>query len=168
MKKKENAVAKRYRYLSVLVLVLMLITEWRMALAVIGVVIIGLLLMYIAGKHTKRNAPAQREARNRLGSYAQEIYRGHDVVFLSRAVRQAKENFRELNGAVYSTSRRAQFSENLRRVFVVHVGSLALAVVWISGAWLALKGEIGLGIIAVFMLYVGVLTLSLDRLNIGT
>ena len=147
------------------VMILMLLTEWRMALPVMGTALIVFLLRYIVRRHTRRYAPAQREAFGRLRSYAEEIYWGHDVVRLSRAGRQAKENFRELNGAVYSASRRAQFARNLEWICISLMGSLALAAAWISGAWLVLKGEIGLGVVAVFTLYIGVLALTLNQRN---
>ena len=144
-------------------LVLMLITEWRMALSVAGAAIIGLLLITIARRRAQRCASAQREARSHLRSYAEEIYRGHDVVRLSRAARQTKENFRELNGVVYSTSRRTLFPEGLQLVLVSAAGNLAYVALWISGTGLVLAGQIGLGVIAAFMLYTGVLILLLNR-----
>ena len=95
MMTERNTADRRRRFLAVFVMVLMLITEWQMALAVIGAVMIGLIPIYIAGRHVRRNAPAHTEAHDRLRSYTEEIYQGHHVVHLSRAIRQAKENFRE-------------------------------------------------------------------------
>ena len=167
MRTKRNTADRRRRFLAVLVIALMLITEWHMALAVIGAVMIGLLPTYITGRHARRNVPAQTEARDRLHSYAEEIYQGHDVVRLSRAVRQVKENFRELNGAVYSTSRRALWFRNLQTLLVELGGNLGFAAVWIVGAGMVMMGEIDLGTIAVIMLYTGVLALLLYGQNTG-
>ena len=128
---------------------------------------IGLIPIYIAGRHVRRNAPAQTEARDRLHSYTEEIYQGHDAVRLSRAVRQAKENFRELNGVVYSTSRRALWFRNLQTLLVEMGGNLGFAAVWIVGAGMVMMGQIDLGTVAVFMLYTGVLTVLLHGLNTG-
>jgi ATP-binding cassette subfamily B protein len=167
MRTKRNTADRRHRFLAVLVIALMLITEWHMALAVIGAVMIGLLPMYVVGRHARRNVPAQTEARDRLHSYAEEIYQGHDVVRLSRAVRQVKENFRELNGAVYSTSRRALWFKNLQTLLVEMGGNLSFAAVWIVGAGMVMMGQIDLGTVAVFMLYAGILALLLYGLNTG-
>lgn len=156
---------KLQMFVAIAVMILMLLTEWRMALPVMGTVLIGFILRHIVRQHRRKYAPAQREAFDRLRSYAEEIYRGHDVVRLSRAERQVKENFRELNGAVYSASRRAQFARSLEWICISFTGSLALAAAWISGAWLMLKGKIGLGVVAVFTLYVGVLALILNQWN---
>ena len=165
MRTKRNTADRRHRFLAVLVMALMLITEWHMALAVIGAAMIGLLPMYIAGRHARRNVPAQTEARDRLHSYTEEIYQGHDAVRLSRAVRQVKENFRELNGAVYSTSRRTLWLRNLQTVLAEIGGNLGFAAVWIVGAGLVMMGQIDLGTVAVFMLYAGILALLLYGLN---
>ena len=73
MRTKRNTADRRRRFLAVHVMALMLITEWHMTLAVIGAVMIGLLPMYIAGRHARRNVPAQTEARDRLHSYTEEI-----------------------------------------------------------------------------------------------
>ena len=167
MMTERNTADRRRRFLAVFVMVLMLITEWQMALAVIGAAMIGLLPMYIAGRHARRNVPAQTEARDRLHSYTEEIYQGHHVVHLSRAIRQAKENFRELNGVVYSTSRRALWFKNLQTLLVEMGGNLGFAAVWIVGAGMVMMGEIDLGTVAVFMLYAGILALLLYGLNTG-
>ena len=167
MRTKRNATDRRRRFLAVLVMALMLITEWRMTLAVIGAAMIGLLPMYIAGRHARRNVPAQTEARDRLHSYTEDIYQGHDAVRLSRAVRQVKENFRELNGVVYSTSRRALWFRNLQTLLVEMGGNLGFAAVWIVGAGMVMMGQIDLGTVAVFMLYTGILALLLYGLNTG-
>ena len=167
MMTKRNTADRRRRFLAVFVMALMLITEWQMALAVIGAVMIGLIPIYIAGRHVRRNAPAHTEAHDRLRSYTEEIYQGHDAVRLSRAVRQAKENFRELNGVVYSTSRRALWFKNLQTLLVEMGGNLGFAAVWIVGSGLVMMGQIDLGTIAVIMLYTGVLALLLYGQNIG-
>lgn len=167
MMTKRNTADRRRRFLAVFVMVLMLITEWQMALAVIGAVMIGLIPIYIAGRHVRRNAPAHTEAHDRLRSYTEEIYQGHHVVHLSRAIRQAKENFRELNGVVYSTSRRTLWLRNLQTVLAGMAGNLGFAAVWIVGSRLVMMGEIDLGTIAVIMLYTGVLALLLYGQNIG-
>ena len=167
MMTKRNTADRRRRFLAVFVMVLMLITEWQMALAVIGAVMIGLIPIYIAGRHVRRNAPAHTEARDRLHSYTEEIYQGHDAVRLSRAIRQAKENFRELNGVVYSTSRRTLWFKNLQTVLAGMAGNLGFAAVWIVGSRLVMMGEIDLGTVAVFMLYTGVLALLLYGHNTG-
>lgn len=167
MMTKRNTADRRRRFLAVFVMALMLITEWQMALAVIGAVMIGLIPIYIAGRHVRRNAPAHTEAHDRLRSYTEEIYQGHDAVRLSRAVRQAKENFRELNGVVYSTSRRALWFKNLQTLLVEMGGNLGFAAVWIVGSGLVMMGQIDLGTIAVIMLYTGVLALLLYGQNTG-
>ena len=167
MMTERNTADRRRRFLAVFVMVLMLITEWQMALAVIGAVMIGLIPIYIAGRHVRRNAPAHTEAHDRLRSYTEEIYQGHHVVHLSRAIRQAKENFRELNGVVYSTSRRTLWLRNLQTVLAGMAGNLGFAAVWIVGSRLVMMGEIDLGTIAVIMLYTGVLALLLYGQNTG-
>ena len=128
---------------------------------------IGLIPIYIAGRHVRRNAPAHIEAHDRLRSYTEEIYQGHHVVHLSRAIRQAKENFRELNGVVYSTSRRTLWLRNLQTVLAGMAGNLGFAAVWIVGSGLVMMGQIDLGTIAVIMLYTGVLALLLYGQNTG-
>ena len=89
------------------------------------------------------------------------------MVRLSRAVRQVKENFRELNGVVYSTSRRALWFRNLQTLLVEMGGNLGFAAVWIVGAGMVMMGQIDLGTVAVFMLYAGILALLLYGLNTG-
>ena len=58
MRTKRNTADRRRRFLAVLVMALMLITEWHMALAVIGAAMIGLLPMYIAGRLRTASRPS--------------------------------------------------------------------------------------------------------------
>lgn len=148
-------------------LVMMFLTEWRMSLLAIGATLLGFVLMGLIMGRSQRYFLAQQAALGDLNGYVEEMYTGHDVVRLSRAGRQMKEKFRELNGAVYSANRRAQFLSGIMQPLMGFVGNLGYVAVCVYGSRLALEGEIGLGVIVAFILYVRLFTSPLSNLAQG-
>ena len=148
-------------------LVMMFLTEWRMTLLAIAATMVGFGLMGLIMGRSQRYFLAQQAAIGDLNGYVEEMYSGHDVVRLSRAGRQMKENFRELNGAVYSANRRAQFLSGVMQPLMGFVGNLGYVAVCVYGSRLALEGEIGLGVIVAFILYVRLFTSPLTQLAQG-
>jgi len=148
-------------------LVMMFVTEWRMSLLAIASALLGFLLMGLIVGRSQRYFLAQQAAIGDLNGYVEEMYTGHDVVRLSRAGRQMKERFRELNGAVYSANRRAQFLSGVMQPLMGFTGNLGYVAVCVYGSRLALEGEIGLGVIVAFILYVRLFTSPLSNLAQG-
>lgn len=148
-------------------LVMMFLTEWRMSLLAIGATVLGFVLMGLIMSRSQRYFLAQQAAIGDLNGYVEEMYTGHDVVRLSRASRQMKENFRELNGAVYSAARRAQFLSGVMQPLMGFTGNLGYVAVCVYGSRLAMEGEIGFGVIVAFMMYVRLFTSPLSNLAQG-
>lgn len=148
-------------------LVMMFLTEWRMSLLAIGATVLGFVLMGLIMSHSQRYFLAQQAAIGDLNGYVEEMYTGHDVVRLSRASRQMKENFRELNGAVYSAARRAQFLSGVMQPLMGFTGNLGYVAVCVYGSRLAMEGEIGFSVIVAFMMYVRLFTSPLSNLAQG-
>ncbi|WP_353733960.1 ABC transporter transmembrane domain-containing protein [Oscillibacter sp.] len=65
-------------------LVMMFVTEWRMALAAIAVTALGFLIMAAVMLRSQKYFTARQENLSTLNGYIEEMYSGHDVVRLSR------------------------------------------------------------------------------------
>lgn len=80
-------------------LIMMLVTEWRMALAAIAITLIGFVVMAVIMSRSQKYFVARQQSLGKLNGYVEEMYSGHDVVRISRANNEIKKNFAGMNRA---------------------------------------------------------------------
>ena len=148
-------------------LVMMFVTEWRMALAAIAVTLVGFLIMAAVMLRSQKYFSARQENLSVLNGYIEEMYSGHDVVRLSRANEQVKETFGGMNAALYDAEWRSQFLSGIMQPLMTIIGNLGYVVVYVLGSALAMSGEISFGVIVAFILYVRLFTSPLSTLAQG-
>lgn len=68
-------------------LIMMFVTEWRLALVSIAVTLVGMFLMVIIMSRSQRFFSARQKSLGELNGYVEEMYSGHEIVRISRAVR---------------------------------------------------------------------------------
>ena len=82
-------------------LIMMFATEWRMALAAIGVTLLGFVIMAVVMLRSQRYFVARQENLSTLNGYIEEMYSGHDVVPHLPGQRQDQEDlWRHEHGAL--------------------------------------------------------------------
>ena len=148
-------------------LVMMFVTEWRMALADIGVTVLGFLIMALVMLRSQKFFVARQENLSTLNGYIEEMYSGHDVVRISRANAKIKNAFNGMNGALYGADWKSQFLSGAMQPLMNIVGNLGYVVVCVLGSALAMSGEISFGVIVSFILYVRLFTSPLSTLAQG-
>ena len=148
-------------------LIMMFVTEWRMALAAIAVTMLGFALMAAVMLRSQKYFAARQVNLSTLNGYIEEMYAGHDVVRLSRANDQIKETFGTMNAALYDAEWRSQFLSGIMQPMMNIVGNLGYVAVCVLGAGLAMAGEISFGVIVAFILYVRLFTSPLSTLAQG-
>ena len=148
-------------------LVMMFVTEWRMALAAAAVTLVGFLIMAAVMLRSQKYFSARQENLSTLNGYIEEIYSGHDVVRLSRADRQVKASFGAMNSMLYDAEWRSQFFSGIMQPLMTIIGNLGYVVVCVLGSALAMSGEISFGVIVAFILYVRLFTSPLSTLAQG-
>ena len=148
-------------------LVMMFVTEWRMALAAVAVTLIGFLVMAAVMLRSQKYFAARQENLSTLNGYIEEMYSGHDVVRISRANRKIKDTFGGMNDILYDADWRSQFLSGIMQPLMNVVGNLGYVVVCILGAALTMSNEISFGVIVAFILYVRLFTSPLSTLAQG-
>ena len=148
-------------------LVMMFVTEWRMALAAIGVTLLGFLAMALVMRRSQRYFVRRQRNLSTLNGYIEEMYSGHDVVRISRANDKIKETFGQMNAQLYDAEWRSQFLSGIMQPLMTVVGNLGYVVVCVLGAALAMEGQISFGVIVAFILYVRLFTSPLSTLAQG-
>ena len=148
-------------------LVMMFVTEWRMAFAAIAVTLLGFLIMAIVMLRSQKYFAARQENLSTLNGYIEEMYSGHDVVRISRANQKIKNTFSGLNGMLYDADWRSQFLSGVMQPLMNIVGNLGYVVVCVLGSALAMDGQISFGVIVAFIMYVRLFTSPLSTLAQG-
>ena len=148
-------------------LVMMFVTEWRMALAAVGVTLLGFAVMALVMLRSQGFFVARQENLSTLNGYIEEMYSGHDVVRISRANAKIKDVFDGMNGALYGADWKSQFLSGVMQPLMNIVGNLGYVVVCVLGSALAMGGEISFGVIMSFILYVRLFTSPLSTLAQG-
>ncbi len=148
-------------------LIMMFLTEWRLALCVIGVSLMGsFLIMMIMGRSQKYFV-ARQENLGALNGFIEEMYSGHQVVLVSRAGRKINRVFDKHNAAVYDSNWRSQFLSGVMQPLMHIIGNVGYVVVCVAGAALAMNGAIAFGVIVSFILYVRLFTSPLTQIAQG-
>ena len=145
-------------------LIMMFVTEWRLALAALGITLVGLLLTVLIMSRSQKYFTARQESLGALNGYVEEMYSGHKVVRISRAEAPVGEKFDTLNDAVYDANWRSQFLSGIMQPLMNVIGNLSYVAVCVLGSILALQGIIDIGVIVSFILYVRLFTSPLSQL----
>ena len=148
-------------------LIMMFVTEWRLALAALGITFVGLLLVVLIMSRSQRYFTARQESLGRLNGYVEQMYSGHEVVRISRAAEPVGKAFDALNDAVYDANWRSQFLSGVMQPLMNVIGNLSYVAVCVLGSILAIQGIIDIGVIVSFILYVRLFTSPLTQIAQG-
>ena len=144
-------------------LIMMFVTEWRLALAALGITLVGLLLVVLIMSRSQKYFTARQESLGKLNGYVEEMYSGHEVVRISRAGGPVGKTFDVLNDAVYNANWRSQFLSGVMQPLMNVIGNLSYVAVCVLGSILAIQGIIDIGVIVSFILYVRLFTSPLTQ-----
>ena len=148
-------------------LIMMFVTEWRLALAALGITLVGLLLVVLIMSRSQKYFTARQESLGKLNGYVEEMYSGHEVVRISRAGGAVGKTFDVLNDAVYNANWRSQFLSGVMQPLMNVIGNLSYVAVCVLGSILAIQGIIDIGVIVSFILYVRLFTSPLTQIAQG-
>ena len=148
-------------------LIMMLVTEWRMALAAIAATLLGFGIMAVIMSRSQQYFISRQQSLGRLNGYVEEMYSGHDVVRISRANRKIKHVFDGMNRDVYDADRKSQFLSGVMQPLMNVIGNLGYVAVCVLGAALVLDGQISFGVITAFIMYVRLFTSPLSTIAQG-
>jgi len=127
--------------------------SWQ--LAIVTLIIIPLIVFttkQIVKRSSKNYAARQRDL-GRLNGTIEEMITGAEVVTLFGKEQQAIETFRQQNNNLRNSAQRAEITSGLLGPINNFMNNLGLAVVIGTGAFLAVKGLVTVGIIAAFVTY---------------
>lgn len=145
-------------------LVMMIYTNWMMALAAVAATIFGFALMTVIMSKSQKYFMQQQAELGSLNGHIEETYAGHSVIKAYNGVEGEKQKFREMNLRLYGSAWKSQFLSGVMQPLMAFVGNFGYVVVCITGAVLALNGTITFGVIVAFMMYVRLFTQPLSQM----
>lgn len=148
-------------------LIMMFVTEWRLALISLGITIFGMLLIVIIMSRSQKYFTTRQKSLGDLNGYVEEMYSGHEVVRISLAEKKVSREFDRMNAAVYDANWKSQFLSGVMQPLMNIIGNLSYVAVCVVGSILALNGSIEFGVIVSFILYVRLFTSPLTQIAQG-
>ena len=148
-------------------LIMMFVTEWRMALAAVAITVLGFAAMGLIMLRSQKYFTARQSSLGTLNGYVEEMYSGHDVVRISLANSKIKKTFAGMNAAVYDADWRSQFLSGVMQPLMNVMGNLGYVAVCVLGSALVIGGQIKFGVIIAFIMYVRLFTSPLGTLAQG-
>lgn len=148
-------------------LIMMFVTEWRLAIISLFITFFGLFLIVFIMSKSQKFFLDRQESLGKLNGYVEEMYSGHEVVRISRGADNVKKHFVGLNEAVYNANWKSQFLSGIMQPLMNVIGNLAYVAVCVFGSMLALNGTITFGVIISFILYVRLFTSPLGQIAQG-
>lgn len=148
-------------------LIMMFVTEWRLALCVIGVTFVGILLLMLVMGNSQKYFVEKQKTLGNINGFIEEMYSGHSVIRISRADQKIHDRFDTLNAALYDANWKSQFLSGIMQPLMNVIGNMGYVVVCVVGAALAINGKIPFGVIVSFILYVRLFTSPLTQIAQG-
>ena len=145
-------------------MIMMLITNWIMALTAIGASVIGFICMMLIMSRSQKHFVAQQKGLGDINGHIEEIYSGHNVVKVYNGGKNAKKTFEDINTSLYTTGWKSQFMSGLMMPLMNFIGNFGYVAVCVVGAILAMNGTIDFGVIVAFMIYIRLFTQPLTQL----
>ena len=144
---------------------MMLITNWIMALGGIAAALLGFwIVTRIISKSQAYFAQQQAELGG-LNSQVEESYAGLQVIKAYNGEAGARTEFHQRNERLYNCAWKSQFLSGMMQPLMNFIGNFAYVVVCIVGAVLAMQGHITFGVIVSFMLYIRNFTYPLQNIS---
>ena len=144
---------------------MMLITNWVMALCGIAAALLGFwIVTRIISKSQAYFAQQQAELGG-LNGQVEESYAGLQVIKAYNGEAAAREEFHRRNERLYGCAWKSQFLSGMMMPLMNFIGNFAYVVVCVVGAVLAMQGHITFGVIVSFMLYIRNFTYPLQNIS---
>ena len=149
-------------------IVMMVYTNWIMALTGIVASFIGFGFMFLILSKSQKYFVLKQEQLGDLNGYIEEMYSGHNVVVSYNGVEEVNKEFDKLNNKLYDSSRKSQFLSGIMPPMMGFVGNLGYVAVCVVGALLVMNGNISFGVIVAFMIYIRLFTNPLSQIAQST
>lgn len=146
------------------VLYMMFITNPIMSVTAIVSSIIGFILLTIILSKSQKYFDEQQKELGNINGHIEEIYSGHNVIKAYNGIRIANQKFDEINERLYTSTKKSQFISSLMMPIMGFIGNLGYVSISVVGSILVINGDLSIGTIVAFMIYVRLFTQPLSTI----
>lgn len=137
----------------VAILTMLFIIKWQLALVVTAVVPLSLFTGAKLSARAEKYFDKTFETDGKISSHAEETYGGYSTIKAFNLEKQQLQKFKELNRKQAEFSEKAFFSNNVVTPVVTVINQIVYALICLYGGYFAVKGELGVDGIVMFILY---------------
>ena len=148
-------------------LVMMIYTDLTMAGVAVGSTIIGFVLMIVIMSRSQKYFEAQQNYLGAMNGHITETYNNHSIVKSYNGDKRAKREFDQINNDLQHSGFMAMFMAGTMMPLMGFIGNFGYVMVCIVGAMMVLDGEITIGVIVAFMIYIRLFTNPLQQMSQG-
>ena len=145
-------------------LVMMIITNWTMALVAVLTSLFGFAFMATILKRSQKYFTMRQVELGNINAHIEEVYSGIAVVKAYDGKAMADKRFDALNKKIRFANQRSQFLSGLMHPIMAFIGHLGYVAVCVTGALLTMNGTISFGVIIAFMIYARLFSSPLSRI----
>ncbi|UTX64911.1 ABC transporter ATP-binding protein [Streptococcus constellatus] len=153
--------------LLIAVLFMMFYNNVVLSFVTIGSVLIGFVFVALIMGKSQRFFRAQQENLASVNGYVEEMYSGHNVIVSYNATEESKKAFKMLNTNLYNSMWKSQFISGIMMPLMIFTGNFGYVMVVLVGASMALNGDVTMGTIVAFMVYVRIFSQPLSQIAQG-
>ncbi len=153
--------------LLIAVLFMMFYNNVVLSFVTISSVLIGFVFVALIMGKSQRFFRAQQENLASVNGYVEEMYSGHNVIVSYNAIDESKVAFQTLNTNLYNSMWKSQFISGIMMPLMMFVGNFGYVMVVLVGASMALNGDVTMGTIVAFMVYVRIFSQPLSQIAQG-
>ncbi|MDB8657977.1 ABC transporter ATP-binding protein [Streptococcus anginosus] len=153
--------------LLIAVLFMMFYNNVILSFVTIGSVLIGFVFVALIMGKSQRFFRVQQENLASVNGYVEEMYSGHNVIVSYNAAEESKAAFQTLNTNLYNSMWKSQFISGIMMPLMMFVGNFGYVMVVLVGASMALNGDVTMGTIVAFMVYVRTFSQPLSQIAQG-
>ena len=143
-------------------LVMMVYTNITMAMAAILPTVAGMLMMLLIMRKSQKYFQNQQRNLGDMNGLVEETYSGHTVIKAYNAEGRFGKRSVTVNEDLCRSAFASQFLSGMMMPLMSFIGNFGYVMVCIVGALLALDGQISIGVIVAFMIYVRLFTQPLS------
>jgi ATP-binding cassette subfamily B protein len=148
-------------------LIMMMYTNLTMAGVAVGSTIIGFILMALIMSRSQKYFEAQQNYLGAMNGHITETYNNHSIVKSYNGDKRAKKEFDDINSNLQHSGFMAMFMAGTMMPLMGFIGNFGYVMVCIVGAMMVLDGEITIGVIVAFMIYIRLFTNPLQQMSQG-
>lgn len=146
------------------VFIMMLTISWQLTLVAVVTIPIGMLIIVLVVKRSQKYYRQQQQSLGEINGQVEEVYSNHNVVKAFNGQVKEMRKFAKTNNKLFVSGYKSQFYSSIMMPVMSFVGNLSFVGVSVVGGILALNGQIEVGSILSFFIYVRLFNQPLSQL----